>query len=415
MILLIKKIWPSILLAISAWVLLIAIVLPSSKKITHGFAAYYTASWLAVQGRGGSILYDDIAFQAEVERLTHGEASDIYWANPPTTALMLVPLATLSITDARRIWMSISLFSLFLSSAILVFVISEGPLTTNSIYVATAVLFLSVPVTQNFQYGQAYLLLLAFYAIALFALHFGFNWVAGLFLGLTVALKASGLPLLVLLLMHRKWRAVVGTLLVLGALAFSSISLVGFSPWKIYLFDALPDFLSDPAVSVTAYQTVPGFLRHLFTFHPTWNPNPLVDWPVFSSVVGVFIALSLVGIVGLRARRTSLEWLFCMGLILSVILVPAAEQHHYVLLFPAFLLGLQSRTVPKAPLFAAAALVALSLNYTVQALAYGWWALLAYPRLYGAILLLLALFCYKTDQKSQGSEAAHVDAFSRAE
>ena len=411
---LIRKLWPPILLSTCTWVLLTTIVFPSAGQITHGFAAYYAASRLVMEQRGGPIFYDDAAFQAEVAKLTDGQASDIYWANPPTTALMFMPLATFSITAARRVWTGISFFLLFLSAAILGLVIFKASSQTGPYFLASAILLLSVPVAKNFQYGQAYILLLAFFTLALLAFRSGRDGVAGLFLGLTLALKASGLPILVLLTVRKEWRVVTQACIVFLALILFSIRLVGFSTWQAYFFDALPGYLSSPVIAVTAYQTIPGILRHLFMYHASWNPDPLINWPVFASVVGIAIALQLVRIAGLRSRRMSREWLFCMGLILSVILVPTAEEHHYVLLYPAFLLAVNSPTIPKTLLFAATALIALPLDYETKALTMGWWALLAYPRLYGAVLLFIALYQYEGHQNSYGPEADYSDAFSRA-
>lgn len=411
----VEKSWAPMLLAISALIFFRTTFLPSAKKITHGFAAYYTASQLVIEHRAGSMFYNDKAFQAEVERVTHGQASDIYWANPPTTAVMFMPLAPLSIESARRLWTGVSLASLLLAVVISGRVTLKTPFQTKSFFLATTVLFLSVPLASNFQYGQVYTLIFLFYAIALIALHSGLEWLAGIFLALALALKASGLPLLVLLTLRGRWHLVTRVLVAFITLALLSMPLVGFSTWRVYLFDALPKFLADPVIAVTAYQTVPGFIRHLFAYDRIWNPIPLADWPIFASLASLLISFAFAGVASSRAKQTSLEWTFCMGLLLSVILVPAAEQHHYILLFPAFLLAADSLSVPKALLYGSAALVALSLDYTAKDLTQGGWALLAYPRLYGAILLFIALCYYKDEPTAGDFEAVNIDAYSRSQ
>jgi len=128
----------------------------------------------------------------------------------------------------------------------------------------------------------------------------------------------------------------------------------------------------------------------------------------------LLIGFLFIVIAGVRSRRTSFIWTFCEGLILSVILVPAAEQYHYVLLFPAFLLAAHSPTVPRPLLYVAAILIALPLSYTDKALSAGWWALLAYPRLYGAIFLFVILLFDEDEPPSRKSEVLNIDAFSRA-
>jgi len=410
-----EKFWPLILFVLTALVFFKLTLLPSATKLTHGFAAYYTASRLVIEHRGGASFYVDEAFHAEVSQMTHGQVNDIYWANPPTTALMFIPLAALPISTARAVWTGILLISLFCAVAIVDLAIFGKPFRTRGFYIATSILFFSAPVAANFQYGQVYLLLLAFYAVALLGLQRGHDWLAGLFLALLLAFKASGLPLLLLLMIHKKWRALIWISIFWAAIFLLSLPLVGVSTWRVYLRSVLPEFLSDHAITATAYQTVPGLMRHLFVYDPIWNPDPILHWPGFASLVSVLVTIALVGIASRGSRNSSLLQRFCLGLILSVILVPAAEQHHYVLLLPAVFLAVRSRSVPKVLLLMAVALIALPLNYTVNALANGWWSLLAYPRLYGAILLFVALLYYEDDSVVGEFEAINIDANARAQ
>ncbi|HXD08618.1 MAG TPA: glycosyltransferase family 87 protein, partial [Anaerolineales bacterium] len=268
---------------------------PASNKITHGFAAYYTSSRLILDRRGGQLFYDDTAFRTEVESLTGGRASDIYWANPPTTALMFLPLAGLSISNARYIWMVLSLIALWLAMWLSGSAILRLPLQTGSFCIVSAIFFLSEPLAENFRFGQAYVVILALYALALFASSSGLDRLAGLCLGMALALKGSGIPLLVLLLFRGKWRIIFGALLTSIAMALFSLPLIGFAAWRNYVFDVVPKFLADPVLATTAYQTVPGFIQHMFTYHDIWNPNPLVNWPVVATFARLLAGLVFVG------------------------------------------------------------------------------------------------------------------------
>jgi glycosyl transferase family 87 len=408
----VDRFWAQLLLTVSILIFLATVLFPSSNRITHGFAAYYTASRLALRQRGGPIFYDDKAFEAEVESISKGQASDIYWANPPTTALMMMPLAAFSIDSARSLWTGISLIFLFLAITLFGFVIFRQPFQTKGFYVATSILLLSAPVAENFRYGQAYIMILALYSVALFALSRDLDWLAGLCLGAVLALKASGLPLLVLFLLKGRWRPVAWALITFAGLALFSIALVGIDTWRVYLFEIIPRFLADPVISVTAYQTIPGFVRHLFTYHEIWNPSPLANWPAFAKPFSLLITFMLVGVAGLYSRRAALKWTFCVGLLLSVILVPAAEQHHFILLFPAFLLAAHSPLVSRSPLYVAAGLISVPWMYTTKECSTGWWALTAYPRLYGALILFMILHLHEKNSRLGCNEAANVDAFS---
>jgi len=380
-----------VLLGISILFFFVSTFLPSSNRITHGFAAYYTASRLVLEHRSGPIFYDDDAFRSEVEHLTNGQASDIYWANPPTASLMFLPLAFLSPVSARRMSMWLLLIFLTLAITVLARTFLRFSHQVNTFYVVTSVFLISTPLAKNFELGQVYILLLGLYGLALYALRSDVDWLAGLCLGLVLAFKAAGIPLLLLLAVRRRWRLIAWIFLSFMVAAIMSLPLIGISTWQIYAFQAVPSLLSDPVISVTAYQTLPGFVHHLFAYDPVWNPLPLVNSAGFAVVLNWLITFVFMIAAGVASWKASLEWLFCIGLILSLILVPVAEQHHYVLLFPAFLLAFSSPDLPCLLLLIAAALVALPLPFTSPAMSQGWLALLAYPRLYSAVILFSVL------------------------
>ena len=402
---LLRQFWSQIFLGISALIFLTATVLPASNKITVGFAAYYTASRLALEHRSGAIFYDDVLFRAEVERLTEGQASDIYWANPPTTAILFLPLALLSPASARRIWIWLSFLFLALAIESLGRLFFESHLQSPIFCVAASIFLLSEPLATNFEQGQVYVFLLFLYVLAIRAMRSNLDWPAGFCLGLVLAFKTSGLPILVLLAMQGRWRVIAWSMLFFAAVAVLSLPMVGISAWQVYLFHALPAFLSDPAIAVTAYQTIPGLIRHLFTYDSSWNPFPLMDAPNFATLLILLITFLFLLASGVASKECSLAWTFCVGLILSLILVPAAEQHHYVLSFPAFLLASSLLRLPRIPLAIAAALVVLPFSCTSISLSQGWWAWFAYPRLYGAVFLLAVLLLHNRRAESLGASS----------
>ena len=387
----IRESWAQVILVVSILAFLIRIVVPSSGTITRGFGAYYTASRLILEARAELILYDDDAFRAEVERNTNHKASDIFWANPPTTALMFLPLAFFSPESARVLWTLFSGLCLILAIALLDGALIGSSLQRKPFYLITSGFLWSAPLADNFYFGQAYVLILLLYSLAIYAVRFRMDWLVGFCLAIALALKASGIPLLVLLAIQGRWRLLAYALLCFSALAIATLPLVGVSLWQTYLLHVVPDFINDPTISVTAYQTIPGFLHHLFIYHYLWNPDPIVNWPTFAVIANWLLMIALFLIAGTHSKHASLEWVFCIGLLLSALLVPAAEQHHYILLFPAFLFVAHAPNLPCVPLFIAVALLAIPLTYSSKELSQGWWSLFAYPRLYGGIILYFLL------------------------
>ncbi len=391
------------LLAASLAVFLLASVWPASNKITDGFAAYYTASRAVLEGRADPVLYDDNLFRLDVEQDTAGQASDIYWANPPTTALLFLPIASFPPEVARRLWIGFNLFALILAIYLLIVALQPPALYPGRLYIGVSIFLLSVPLADNFDHGQAYIFILCLMCLALFALQRRLDWLAGLCLALAILFKASGIPLWILLALHGRWRLIVWSGLIFMMLTLATLPLLGVHLWQTFLFEVAPRFLRDPVISVSVYQTIPGLLRHIFTYDPTWNPLPLANWPLVALLTVPLISCLLVGIAGYAARRSSLTWTFVVGLLLSVILVPSAEGHQYVLLLPAFLFALYGARTPGWPLWIAAALIALPLPFAQSALSQGWLALLAYPRLYGALILFAIL--QPTDRERRVTES----------
>src|SRR5881394_3285571 len=92
----------------------------SARSITHGFVSYYTASRLLVSGQLGPLAYDDRWFGAKVQQITASNVREIFTPNPPTMALMALPVAGLDPHAARTIWLVFSLIAFIAAIAALV-------------------------------------------------------------------------------------------------------------------------------------------------------------------------------------------------------------------------------------------------------------------------------------------------------
>src|SRR5436190_16377719 len=87
--------------------------------------------------------------------------------------------------------------------------------------------------------------------------------VAGLALGLMLALKFAGAWLWPLLLFVGRWRALAWAGVFAAGIVLISLPSIGMSAWRSF-FALLPDALTDPRRTVTAYQTVTSLFGHLF-------------------------------------------------------------------------------------------------------------------------------------------------------
>jgi hypothetical protein len=386
---------------VSFW-FLFRVVAPSAQRLTHGYSAYYSSSRLLAAGELSAEVYDPDSFRPYVRRDSYGEADDIFNANPPTTTLMFLPVALLPTETVRRLWTWLNAILLFGGLALLLFTFSrQTRLETSLAILVVAMLF--QPVIQNFFFGQAYVLV--FFLLCLAAVAWPrpeANLDGGILvasaLALALLLKTAGLSLLPLLAWQKRWRT-LGALLALTLLVILlTLPLFPLTMWQAYR-ELLDEATNGPWRCVTAYQTTRSLLCHLFSFQGQWNPSPVDNLPWLAD--GLFWLLALLGlaVIFLRGRRQSTA-AFMAVIAWSIVFAPIGEQHHHtIMLIPLVWLILQrpaGRLPPWLELLALVVVLAFYLapfDVNHPGLQPGWRAVLAYPRLYGAwIIMLLSIY-----------------------
>ncbi|RQW81694.1 MAG: hypothetical protein EHM79_19470, partial [Geobacter sp.] len=75
----------------------------NASRPNHGFASYYTAAKLLIEGEDVTDFYDDDWFSSKVENYVPG-VYEIYLVNMPTTALVFLPIANFDYKTAKIIW-----------------------------------------------------------------------------------------------------------------------------------------------------------------------------------------------------------------------------------------------------------------------------------------------------------------------
>jgi hypothetical protein len=381
----------AVLLAAFAW----QVALPGATRLTNGFSAYYTAARLLRAGSDAARFYDDAWFQAQTLQLGFANARDIFNVNPPAAALLLWPLAGLAPGAAKAVWTGLNLL-LAGASLLLATRLAGGSVRAGALFVALATLY--QPLREEIRLGQAYALLLLLEVAFAWAYCRGRDSQSGFWLGLLLALKTAGLALPALLIAQRRWRALAWTgATVVGVIAMT-LPLLGGSAWLTYA-GLLTRVGAHPELAVTAYQSLPGFFLHLFRADPTWNPAPLWDFPSFGTALMLLSGLALIGATFAITGRadpgaiTARQLGFAAWAILSVVLNPGASDYHYTLLLAPMALLVARWRAAGSPWSTGSALalgvllVGLPLPYLSPALAAGGWALLAYPKLYGALVL----------------------------
>jgi hypothetical protein len=395
------------------------LVVPPAARGGGSFAVYYVAaSLLAHQPSALARFYDDAWFSGQLSQINPPGVYDIFFYNPPTMSLLMLPLVGFAPQPARLIWTLLGV-ALLLGGLVL---LARGlALPARWGLWALPLALLYAPVTENLRAGQGYLLLFFLLCAAFWGLARSDDGrstiddpkcgavvdrlssivrvrksdaVAGFAIGLMLALKFAGAWLWPLLLLAGRWRALAWAGMCAAGLALISLPFIGMSAWQS-IFALLPGSLTDPRRTVTAYQTVTSLFGHLFDHNARWNPAPLIDAPWASIALTVGVLFGALALSAHWARRAGQNRPLCIALCMALVVTnaPFAEGYHYTLtLAPLLVAGWwawRSRLGWRAwaILALAALLLGAPLPYKAPQIQAGWWALAAYPRVYGAYLL----------------------------
>lgn len=369
-----------------------------AARLSNGFAGHYTASRLLLEGAPPSRFYDDGWFVAQVQ-LHAGPVYDLYYPNPPTASLLMLPVAGLDYAGARAAWTAASLAFLV---GVLWWLIRRLDLRGSWAPALAVLALLFQPLNEQLLQGQVYLAMLGLLVVAWYGYRRVMPAPAGIALGLMLGLKLVGPYLWLLLLAERRIRTLAWGAGSVALLALVSLPWVGVSAWRVY-FGLLPAIADQPDLAVTAYQTQAGFLSRMLVYDPRWNPSPLLPVEGVAPLLAVAIFTAVVGSTLYATRwAQGSDLTFAMLVLANVIVGPLALDYQYTLaLLPvALLLGWmrgQHGWRPWLVFALGVALIAADLPYRSPRLSAGAWALLAYPKLYGAWLLWgLAMWgCWK--------------------
>jgi hypothetical protein len=295
-------------------------------------------------------------------------------------ALMAAPIAVFGHNAARALWLAASLAAL--AAASWSWLRDRERLGAPYTALVIAVVLLNPATFANLRTGQGYLFVFALLTGAALSILAGHDRRAGVLLGLAFAFKSTGLPLLILLVVMRRWRALEAFALVLVATVAVTAVLIDGEVWWRYP-SAVSEFVNRPSGSTTAYQTTFGLFRRLCVADSRWNPRPAASCAAIAMAVpSLLLATAMLTTMLLAPRAPARLWV-AAGICLCELVLPAAAEPHYVL----FAIPVAMLILPPAALILFALLYLIPLEYTAQVFTDGWRMLAAYPRLYALWLL----------------------------
>ena len=377
-------------------------VLPTLNANTYAFSVYYTSARLALSGQADSRMCTTW-FYDQQRALGFGNRADAFCGfGPPTMALVMLPIAWLPPHTARIAWIAFELAILPCLCLLAGHVVRTSRITTtwplgSAVPMLLILCALYQPFAAEIQNAQIHLLLALFYALWLFGYISGRNAMCGAALAGLALIKFAGAPLWLLMLFHQRWRALAWATGLCILVVVITLPMFGLAFW---LEDVrhLFAFAARPTAAVPAYQTMLSLLKQMFVFQPTFSPRPWIDAPWAVTPLLLAIAVSLIALVLYTTRRQlPLAGALAM-LCLAIPLQPAGEQYHYSQLFVVILvvgaaiqrnwhgawkpIGVMTVVV----LFAIPPYFLNTSQFVGMPI-----ALVAYPRLYGALLTLMCV------------------------
>ncbi len=332
-----KAVWISVPIF---WVLLTAAPLLDVDSWRGDFLSFYFAFKAAWWGGD----FYDVRVLNRLARA--GGVVDRVWPYlyPPLLAQMGAPLGLVPLATAQFGWLvtSVALFAVVTAKTILwvgsSFAGERGfPLAS---LILGLLLFVLLPVGDNFQNGQVNFLVLAFVTFSIL-LHARGNadLASGALLGAAALIKATPAILVLFLLLRGRFRAVLGFLAGIVGLSALSMLVGGIEPWRHYL-EILP--------SLSHGQTIAGHMSpaNLSNFSIAgfyarlWDPLEAERVLVYSTLT-ILLLLGVVALEIFRARHEADSHLMLLPLLAVMIVAsPLTFLHHVVYLFPGALYSL---------------------------------------------------------------------------
>lgn len=370
-----------------------------SPVLTHGFASYYTSARMLTDGSDMTRAYDTTYYFAKMHGYGFGNVKDL--SNLPTGSFIMLPLCGFEPVTAKIIWNVLGILFLF-TSILLLFRTFNIPLYSNQGLLLILITLLFYPFYYNIAFGQAYALLLLLATVSVYGFKRNNTFLTAIPIALIIILKGYGFYPLAVLLFMKKPKVFYLTTGLTITIFLLTLPLFGLSAWQMYYAKFYSVVAYGEHSSNVAYQTIGSLLGHLFSYNSTVNANALLSIPK----IYVYYFTQLAGLVVLfflSRKFTSQNYLmfFVMSFALNVLFSPAAEDYHSLFYLPLIILcgsilfkDINFR-LPQIYVFATALLL-LMLPLPFRQLQDSSFPLyiLAYPRLYGALILSVMVLMY---------------------
>ncbi|HTU42897.1 MAG TPA: glycosyltransferase family 87 protein [Candidatus Aquilonibacter sp.] len=297
------------------------------------FTIFYTAGELLREGAGGQ-LYEpqaQLRVQEKLAEIPH-RRGPLPYNHPPFEAVIFVPLALLPYEWAFAVWNALNL--VLLAAVVLRLQRSVGMLRLIPAWECTLGLLAFFPVFACLLQGQDSILQLSLCTAGFLALKRESDVAAGCWFALALLKPQFIVPLVLLLVLWKRSRMLIGFIPASIGLALVSAALVGWRELALYPAYVLRG--TQPGVFGAVPPELMANLRGLALGLPSVIPRPegLVLLVLASSLLLVLAAI--LGRKNIKPQTLGLQ--FSLGIAVSILVSGHANAHDYCLLVLAMVL-----------------------------------------------------------------------------
>lgn len=267
------------------------------------------------------------------------------YVNFPLLAYIFSPFGFMPKAEAGRIFFLINLVSLM---PLAYWLIKFGNLKGWKRWTLLAFLLFSGPLDYSIWLGNSTSLIMLGIIAALWLFRRGNEWGAGILLAITGLIK---IPIILpsgYYFIRRRWKVVLGGMLVVGSVVILSLALIPFSLNRIWVNKCILSFVGRPVAAYNNQPVTAVLARELIADSKidSWIPiasTPLFDMASKAAMALLYMPLLIVLLYAWKSARAPSGYLleFFIALACSLLTSPISWTHYFMfLLIPtAFYLG----------------------------------------------------------------------------
>jgi hypothetical protein len=283
----------------------------------------------------------------------------------PITAILFIPVALFGYTNSVIIWTCFELLLMGVIAYLLTILWSGRPNVLGGIFLFFLMLAW-YPVMVDILFGQLTVLLTFLLLASLLAIRKDRKILAGVLIGLSVAIKIITWPLIIFFALKKDWKTFFSSVITIICLNLVPLAILGLNPMMEYYLKismqvsgVYHGFLKNYSLWSIGYRLFDGsgaVGKDLISAPPLVNLPSLAPWVS----AGLAIAFLIVGLI-MALRVTDMEIAFSIIICVIVLVSPITWDHYYVMLIISLVVLLHNLSDQSFPTWPTVIFIVLAL------------------------------------------------------